>query len=93
MSRAQKEGRLKLEEAEDALAAAEEELRLVEKDKRDGVVRVEEGEAEVRAIEATFEKEKQKADAEIADMIGEYCRLKQVILEEDKALREAIGAC
>lgn len=93
IQRMREEGRDKMDAANQALAAAQKDLDLVEKDRLDGIARVEAGEAEVREIEMEIDEEKSKANAEIAEMMEQYRRLEAIVLEKDQELMKAIGAC
>uniref|UniRef100_A0A7S4MY20 Uncharacterized protein n=2 Tax=Odontella aurita TaxID=265563 RepID=A0A7S4MY20_9STRA len=92
IDRMRQEGRQKIDAANKALEATHEELELVEKDRLEGMARVESHEEEVREIEKKIKEEKKKANAEIAEMIGQYRHLKAVVLEKDQELMKAIGA-
>ena len=88
-----KQGRTKLDAAQEALDNAQRELLLVEKGRRDGMARVEASEAEVRTLEAEIEKDQRDARAEIAEMIEEFRSFEAVALEHDTKLMQSIGAC
>ena len=55
-----KQGTMKMDAAQDRLDTAKAQLVLVEKERREGMARVEAGEAEVRALEAQMQQEQQK---------------------------------
>lgn len=88
-----KQGRTKLDFAQEALDNAQRELLSVEKGRRDGIARVEASEAEVRALEDEIETDWKDAQGEIAEMIEEFRSFEAVTLEHDNSLMEGIGAC
>ena len=82
--------KLSMEAMHEALEAAKSQLLDVEKDRRDGMARVEAGEAEVRELEAEMEKERIKTDQEIAAMIEEYQELEKLFLERNAKIMAVI---
>jgi len=90
---ARRQGRTKLDAAQEELDRAREELLRVEKGRRDGMARVEAGEAEVRALEAEVERDGREAAAELAEMVEEFRGVEAVALQHDRALLQSIGAC
>ena len=88
-----RQGRTKLDAAQEELDRAQQELLLVEKGRRDGMARVEASEAEVRALEAEIERDGREAAAEIAELVEEYRSMEAVALQHDRALMQSIGAC
>jgi chromosome segregation ATPase len=92
LSHVRKQAKVKMDAAQEALEAAKEQLLMVEKDHREGMHRVEAGEAEVRAMEAQIEEERKRTQEEISIMIQEYRVTEKKILEENSKLMKAIGA-
>ena len=92
LSHARKQAKVKMDAAQDSLDAAKEQLLMVEKDHRDGMHRVEAGEAEVRAMEAEIEEERKRTQEEISLMVHEYRATEKKMLEENGKLMRAIGA-
>lgn len=72
LSHMRKQGKMKMDAAQDRLDTANSQLVLVEKERREGMARVEAGEAEVRALEAKMKAEQLQTDREIASLIAEY---------------------
>ena len=62
---------------------------LVEKDRREGLARVESAETDVRKIEAQIEEERREVDEEIREMIGVYKDFESKILEKEITLMTA----
>ena len=62
----------------------------VEKEHSDGVARVESGEAEIKAIQTQLERERAHTAAEIDDMVAQYRRLEEKVLDQNAALMTAI---
>ena len=92
LSHVRKQAKVKMDAAQESLDIAKEQLLMVEKDHREGMHRVEEGEAEVRAMETQIEEERKRTQQEIADMIQEYRVTEKKIVEENSKLMKAIGA-
>jgi kinetochore protein Nuf2 len=92
LSHARKQTKVKMDAAQEALEVANAQLLMVEKDHREGMARVEAGEAEVRSMEAQIEQERQKTQEEIEVMIQEYRMTEKHVLEENSKLMKAIGA-
>lgn len=84
--------KMQMDAMQEALEVAKSQLLAVEKDRRDGMARVEAGEAEVKKLEADMEREKIKTAQEIQAMIREYQATEKLFLErnaERMALIEA----
>jgi len=92
LSHVRKQAKVKMDAAQEALDAAKEQLLMVEKDHREGMSRVEAGEAEVRAMEAQIEEERKRTQEDISQMIHEYRLTEKRIVEENSKLMKAIGA-
>ena len=87
-----KQHKIKMDAAQEALEAAQMQLLEVEKDRREGMARIEAGEAEVVAMEAKIEEESKKTRQEIDEMIAEFRITEQAILQEEEEFMAAIGA-
>lgn len=92
LSHVRKQAKVKMDAAQEALDVAKGQLLMVEKDHREGMSRVEAGEAEVRAMEAQIEAERERTQEEISQMIQEYRAMEKKIVEENGKLLKAIGA-
>lgn len=79
-----KQHRLQINANRDALETAKSQLVLVEKDRRDGLARVEASEAEVRSMEVAMEQERIKTERDIECMISEYKRVEAIWLERNQ---------
>lgn len=92
LSHVRKQAKVKMDAAQEALDVAKEQLLMVEKDHREGMNRVEAGEAEVRAMEAQIEEERKRTQEEISQLMFEYHQTEKRIIEENSKLMKAIGA-
>jgi uncharacterized protein YdcH (DUF465 family) len=72
---------LQIKAAQEALDMAKSQLLALEKDRRDGMARVEAGEQQVREMEAALERERRQTEAEVEDMIAEYKETERLFLE------------
>jgi len=86
-----KQHKMKMDAAQESLEQAKVQLLEVEKERRDGMARVEAGEAEVRAMEARIEEETKRTDAEIEEMVTEFRETERIVLEQDAKFMSAIG--
>jgi len=86
-----KQHKLKMDAAQESLEQAKVQLLEVEKERRDGMARVEAGEAEVRAMEARIEEETKRTDSEIEGMVTEFQETERIVLEQDAKFMSAIG--
>jgi chromosome segregation ATPase len=84
-----KQHKMEINAVHEALEESKSQLLNVEKDRREGMARVEAGEAEVRELEAAMEEERLKTAREIEDMIEEYKETERMFLDRD-AKRMAI---
>jgi chromosome segregation ATPase len=87
-----KQHKMQVEAAHDALEMVKSQLLSVEKDRRDGMARVEAGETEVRALEAAIELARAKTQEEIQAMIAEYHETEKLYLARNNKRMTAIGA-
>jgi hypothetical protein len=65
---------------------------VVEKERRDGMARVEAGEEEVRALEAQMKTEQEKTMQEIAELVAEYKEMEKLFVVRNEQRMTAIGA-
>lgn len=86
-----KQGNVKMEAAQKSLEAAQRDLILVEKERQEGMARIDSGEAEVKAIEQNIKSDKEKMEKEISDIICRYKEVEESILEHDAKLMHSIG--
>ena len=89
LSHHRQQGKRRLATAKQELDYAQTELMLVEKDRRDGLARVEVAEADVRSIEAKIEEERLTVEREIEEMIDVYKKFESAIIEKEMALMTA----
>ena len=71
---------------------SKEQLLLVEKERREGMARVEAGEAEVRALEAQMNAAQEQTDKEIAELIAEYKETEKAFLMRNEKRMNFIEA-
>eukprot|EP00980_Cylindrotheca_fusiformis_P006599 scaffold1390_cov138-Cylindrotheca_fusiformis.AAC.2 len=90
LSHMRKQGKMKMEAAQDRLDTANSQLVLVEKERREGMARVEAGEAEVRALEAKMKEEQLKTDREISSLIAEYKETEQAFMRRNERRMQII---
>jgi chromosome segregation ATPase len=86
-----KQTKVKMNAAHEALEQANAQLVEVEQDHMDGMARVEAGEFEVKAMEASIEREREKTLAEIKAMIADYHEMERTVLQQNAKLMGAIG--
>ena len=84
--------KLQMDAMQEALEVAKSQLLNVEKDRREGMARVDAGEAELRDIEAAMEQERRKTDQEIDDMIAEYKETEELFLNRNAKIMSVIQA-
>lgn len=87
----QKQQGLELEATQDALESFKSQLLAVEKDRRDGMMRVHQGEAEVQTIKEAIEAERLHTKREIASLITEYKKAERRFMERDRNRRQILG--
>jgi kinetochore protein Nuf2 len=92
LSHLRKQYKMKLDAVQDRLDTAKEQLLIVEKERREGIARVEAGESEVRALEAQMMAERFKTEEEIAAMITEYKKLEEAFFKRNEQRMLAIEA-
>jgi len=89
LSHQRQQGKRRLVTTQQELDFVQTELRLVEKDRMDGLARVETAESDVRAIETKIEEERLQIQKEIQDMISVYKKFENVIMEKEMNLMTA----
>jgi len=87
-----KQGKMKADAVQDRLEISKEQLLLVEKERREGMARVEAGEAEVRALEAQMNAAQEQTDKEIAELIAEYKETEKAFLMRNEKRMNFIEA-
>ncbi|CAJ1936457.1 unnamed protein product [Cylindrotheca closterium] len=87
-----KQSKMKMEAAQDRLEIAKEQLVQVEKERREGMARVNAGEAEVQALKAKMEEEQIKTNKEIDAMIEEYKKAESVFMARNERRMQVIEA-
>lgn len=79
-----KQSKMKMDAVQDNLDIAKEQLLIVERDRREGLARVEAGEFEVRSLKAHMKAEQEKTEEEIAVIVAEYKGLEQSFLKRNE---------
>jgi kinetochore protein Nuf2 len=87
-----KQGKMKMQATQDRLDTAKNQLMVVEKERRDGMAKVEAGEQEVRALEAQMKTEQEKTMQEIAELVTEYKEMENAFVMRNEQRMTAIGA-
>ena len=64
----------------------------VEKERREGMARVEAGEAEVKALEAQMKEEQIKTEKEVAALIAEFKETEKAFMMRNERRMQAIQA-
>ena len=86
-----KQHALELEAVQESLDSFKSQLLVVEKDRREGMLRVQQGEAEVQAIKEAMEFERAQTEREIGELITEYKKAERRFIERDIARRSVLG--
>jgi len=79
-----KQSKMKLDAVQDNIDIAKEQLLIVERDRREGLARVDAGEAEVCSIKAQMKDEQEKTEEEIAAIVSQYKILEQSFLKRNE---------
>lgn len=79
-----KQSKMKMDAVQDNIDIAKEQLLIVERDRREGLARVEAGEAEVVALKAQMKAEQKKTEEEIDAIVAEYKVLEQSFLKRNE---------
>lgn len=87
-----KQGKMKMDAAQDRLDTAKSQLMEVEKERREGMARVEAGEAEVKALEAQMKEEQIKTEKEVAALIAEFKETEKAFMMRNERRMQAIQA-
>jgi hypothetical protein len=85
-----KQYELKMDAAQDALEHAKSQLLHVEKERREGMARLESGEAAVRAIESAIDQERLETELEIEKMVVQYETVESAFLERNETHMDAV---
>lgn len=85
-----KQHKLEIDAVNEALEDAKSQLLLVEKDRREGMARVEAGETEVRELEAMIEDERKNLEREVSAMVEEYKAIELLFLNRNAQRMAAI---
>lgn len=89
-----KQHQMQLAAVTDALSDAKERLLRVERDRRDGMARVEAGEQKVRALEALMAQDSQETDFKVQSVIQEYKQVEKAFLERnEKRMNAVVSQC
>lgn len=67
-----KQSKMKMDAVQDNFDIAKEQLLIVERDRREGLARVEAGESEVNSLKAQMKAEQEKTEEEIDNIVAEY---------------------
>jgi kinetochore protein Nuf2 len=92
LSHMRKQSKMKMDAVQDRLDIAKEQLIIVEKERRDGMSRVEAGEAEVRALKEQMKKEKEQTEEDISILITAYRKLEEQFYKRNERRLAAIEA-
>ncbi|KAL3936203.1 MAG: hypothetical protein SGARI_002658 [Bacillariaceae sp.] len=92
LSHTRKQSRMKMDAVQDRMEIAKEQLVIVEKERREGLARVEAGEAEVQSLKAQMKEEQEKTEQEVAVMIAEYQTLEQAFHKRNEKRMHVIEA-
>ena len=79
-----KQSKMKMDAVQDNIDIAKEQLLIVERDRREGLARVEAGEAEVISLKTQMKAEQKKTEQEIAAIVAEYRVLEQAFLKRNE---------
>lgn len=86
-----KQHKMELEAADELFEKAKQDLLLVEKDRREAMVRIDKAKARVCALEEQIVKDREKTDREIEKMVEEYKVTEAKFWERDRKRMEAAG--
>mmetsp|Transcript_51113 Transcript_51113/g.105136 ORF Transcript_51113/g.105136 Transcript_51113/m.105136 type:complete len:462 (+) Transcript_51113:70-1455(+) len=79
-----KQSKMKMDAVQDNIDIAKEQLLIVERDRREGLARVEAGESEVRSLEKQMKAEQEKIEEEITAIVTEYKVLEQSFIKRNE---------
>lgn len=88
---ARKQHTVRMEAARQSLEQAQRELMKVEQEQRDEMAQVNLAEAAVMALENKIEQQREQSLAELSQMMAEYKKLEQFMLQHTNELMKAIG--
>ena len=92
LQQSRKQGKMEMDAAVDRLELAKEQLLMVEKERSEGMNRIEEGEAEVRELEEQMQVEKEQTEREIAALVEEYKETERAFLVRHEKRMDFIEA-
>ncbi|KAG7348039.1 Nuf2 family protein [Nitzschia inconspicua] len=92
LSHTRKQYNMKMDAVQDRLDVAREQLLIVEKERRDGMAKVEAGEAEVQNLKEQMKAEQEQTEEEIASMIAAYKELEKAFYDRNEKRMQAIEA-
>jgi hypothetical protein len=81
---------MKMDAMQHSMEAANAELFLVEKDRRDGLARIEAMKQEVRSLEAMIAEEEEKNDAEMEEYLETFHRFAMQVMKSDNMFLAAL---
>ena len=85
-----KQHTLQMDAVLEALEEAKSVLLRVERERREGIARIEAGEAEVQTIANLMDREREQNDADINAMIQEYKLVEEAFLHRNQSRMDAI---
>lgn len=91
LSNLKKQSQSKMDAAQESLMATKTKLQFLEQDRRDGMKRIEEGEAKVRQIEMEIENERLQAQDDCEAMIAEFRDTEELVIELMNKRMAALG--
>jgi chromosome segregation ATPase len=92
ISAQRKQHQVQIEALQDALETAKSQLLHVEKERREGMLRIQEWEAEVKRLEGAIEKERLETKQEMDRMTAEYKEYERGFLDMDRRRQELLAA-
>jgi kinetochore protein Nuf2 len=91
-SHMRKQSKLKMDAVQDRLDVAKEQLIIVEKERRDGMARVEAGEAEVQTLKEQMKEVQEQTEEQISAMITAYKDLEDAFYKRNEKRLAAIDS-
>lgn len=86
-----KQHKLQLEATQEAIDTEKSRILVLEKQRREEMLRIQQGEAEVAALRVAMEEERQKTEDDIREIVAEYKKHEKIFLERDRLRLEALG--
>ena len=84
LAHSHKQSKLKMDAVQDRIDISKDQLHIVERDRREGLARVEAGESEVRSLKEHMQAEQEKTEEEISTIVAEYKNLEQAFLKRNE---------